>query len=175
MTETINAISITVTAKARTSVPNGSPTRCATTSAWYTAANTVANSTAPAAAAMSSPLPRNSDANRTIQAQTGQVQAHQGVRAAAAMLSQNSNAMRLAWHAGELANSVGLPPCPSAPRLERVVDQVGGDLAAHVVADLERVSEVDAAPDAHVACSSAMSAMLVELSASASGRRYRSR
>ena len=34
MIETISATSITVTATARTSVPNGSPTRCATTSAW---------------------------------------------------------------------------------------------------------------------------------------------
>jgi hypothetical protein len=33
ITETISATSITVTASARTSVPNGSPTRCATTSA----------------------------------------------------------------------------------------------------------------------------------------------
>ena len=34
MTETISAASMTVTARARTSVPNGSPMRCATTSAW---------------------------------------------------------------------------------------------------------------------------------------------
>ena len=34
MTDTISATSITVTATARTSEPNGSPTRCATTSAW---------------------------------------------------------------------------------------------------------------------------------------------
>ena len=34
ITETISATSITVTAIARTSVPNGSPTRWATTSAW---------------------------------------------------------------------------------------------------------------------------------------------
>ena len=33
ITETISATSITVTATASTSVPNGSPTRCATTSA----------------------------------------------------------------------------------------------------------------------------------------------
>ena len=48
MTETISATSITVTARARMSVPNGSPTRCATTSAWYTAAKTVAISATPA-------------------------------------------------------------------------------------------------------------------------------
>ena len=34
MSVTIRATSITVTATARTSEPNGSPTRCATTSAW---------------------------------------------------------------------------------------------------------------------------------------------
>ena len=36
----ISPTSITVTATARTSDPNGSPTRCATTSAWCTAAST---------------------------------------------------------------------------------------------------------------------------------------
>ena len=37
---TISATSITVTATASTSEPKGSPTRCATTSAWCTAAST---------------------------------------------------------------------------------------------------------------------------------------
>ena len=37
---TISATSMTVTATASTSDPNGSPTRCATTSAWWTAART---------------------------------------------------------------------------------------------------------------------------------------
>ena len=37
---TISATSITVTATASTSEPNGSPTRCAITSAWWTAAST---------------------------------------------------------------------------------------------------------------------------------------
>jgi hypothetical protein len=36
----IRASSMTVTAVASTNDPNGSPTRCATTSAWCTAANT---------------------------------------------------------------------------------------------------------------------------------------
>ena len=40
MTDTISATSITVTAMASTRVPNGSPTLCATTSAWCTAAKT---------------------------------------------------------------------------------------------------------------------------------------
>ena len=44
---TISATSMTVTATASTSDPNGSPTRCATTSAWCTAASTApASSTA---------------------------------------------------------------------------------------------------------------------------------
>jgi hypothetical protein len=43
ISETISATSITVTASARISVPKGSPTRCATTSAWCTAASTLAN------------------------------------------------------------------------------------------------------------------------------------
>ena len=34
ITDTISAVSTTVTARARTSVPNGSPTRWAMTSAW---------------------------------------------------------------------------------------------------------------------------------------------
>jgi len=82
MTETINAVSITVTAKASTSVPNGSPVRCATTSAWYTAANTVQIRTTPAMVAISPPE-KTEYANRTIQANTGQVHAHHGVRASA--------------------------------------------------------------------------------------------
>src|SRR5215212_4492071 len=42
---TISATSITVTATARTKDPNGSPTRCATTSAWCTADSTAPAST----------------------------------------------------------------------------------------------------------------------------------
>jgi len=56
ITETISATSITVTATASTKVPNGSPTRCATTSAWCTAVNTAAHSATPTNAS-SSPLP----------------------------------------------------------------------------------------------------------------------
>jgi len=40
ISETISDTSITVTATASTNVPKGSPTRCATTSAWWTAATT---------------------------------------------------------------------------------------------------------------------------------------
>ncbi len=42
---TISATSMTVTATARIREPNGSPTRWATTSAWWTAASTAATST----------------------------------------------------------------------------------------------------------------------------------
>ena len=47
--ETMSATSITVTASASTSVPKGSPTRWATTSAWCTAASTQATNPAPSA------------------------------------------------------------------------------------------------------------------------------
>src|SRR5262245_64751286 len=82
MTETISATSMTVTAMARTSVPNGSPVRWATTSAWYTAANTVAINATPAAAAMRPPTTAKGVSNRMTQANTGHVHAHQGVGAA---------------------------------------------------------------------------------------------
>ena len=53
--ETISATSITVTATARIRVPNGSPTRCATTSAWCTEASTEPISARPAMLASSGP------------------------------------------------------------------------------------------------------------------------
>ncbi len=52
---TISATSITVTATASTSEPNGSPTRCATTSAWWTAASTAPISSTPSTAARTGP------------------------------------------------------------------------------------------------------------------------
>jgi hypothetical protein len=39
---------------------------------------------------------------------------------------------------------------PSTRQRERVVDEVCGDLLAYVFADIQRISEVDAAPDAHI-------------------------
>src|ERR1700704_6074101 len=74
MTETIGATSITVTATARMSVPNGSPVR---------RANTVAPTAAPAAAAMRPPAPAKGVINRITQANTGHAHAHHGVLAAA--------------------------------------------------------------------------------------------
>src|SRR4051812_4036052 len=79
MTDTISAVSITVTASARTSVPNGSPTRWAITSAWCTAANTVAIRTAPASANTRLLVLRKDAINRIAQAKAGHVQVHQGV------------------------------------------------------------------------------------------------
>ena len=96
MTETISAVSMTVTARARTSVPNGSPTRCATTSAWYTAANTVPSRATPATAAMSSPTPRKAVIDRITQANAGQVHVHQGGRAVITLMPPI--ARRLALH-----------------------------------------------------------------------------
>ncbi|MCY1230416.1 hypothetical protein D9M68_585870 [compost metagenome] len=67
ITETISATSITVTAIASTSVPNGSPTLCATTSAWCTAANT-APASATATSAISQPWPGISQASASVAA-----------------------------------------------------------------------------------------------------------
>ena len=80
ITETISATSIMVTATASTIVPNGSPTRCATTSAWYTAAKTVVMSAIPAAAASTSATVPLNVAKSTNQANVGHVQAHHGIR-----------------------------------------------------------------------------------------------
>jgi hypothetical protein len=109
MTETINAVSIAVTARARTSVPNGSPMRCATTSAWYTAANTVASKTIPATAAMSPPPPTKDVIDRVTQANAGQVHAHQGVRAATIAGTKIEIAKRPTLHEsiGPLTSALG--------------------------------------------------------------------
>src|SRR5262245_33141491 len=58
ITDTISATSIVVTASASTRVPKGSPTRCATTSAWCTAATTAPAS--PAAQSAPSRAPNGS-------------------------------------------------------------------------------------------------------------------
>jgi predicted nucleic acid binding AN1-type Zn finger protein len=54
---TMSATSMTVIAIASTSVPNGSPTRCATTSAWNTPANTHAMRAATITSAYAPPQP----------------------------------------------------------------------------------------------------------------------
>ncbi len=74
MTDTIKATSITVTATASTSVPNGSPTRWATISAWCTAANTVAISTMPQAASTGLFNPNRTVAATQATAATGAAQ-----------------------------------------------------------------------------------------------------
>src|SRR5215471_21078729 len=78
ITETINATSMTVTATARTSVPNGSPTRWAITSAWCTAAYTQPNRTITAAIVATLPCPAKVIMTKTSQAKAGQVHDHHG-------------------------------------------------------------------------------------------------
>jgi hypothetical protein len=82
MSETISATSITVTATASTSEPKGSPTRAATTSAWWTAANTVPASSATSSSsrgvAPASATPSVIAASRT-EARTGNAQAQCGI------------------------------------------------------------------------------------------------
>ena len=56
MSVTIRATSMTVTATASTSDPNGSPTRCATSSAWWTAARTEAPRRRPMTATRAGPM-----------------------------------------------------------------------------------------------------------------------
>ena len=69
-------------AEIQASVPNGSPVRFATTSAWWTVANTVAIRTAPAATAISPTAPAKGIADRISQANRGHINLPQGVAAA---------------------------------------------------------------------------------------------
>src|ERR1700751_5612137 len=76
VTATVNATSMIVTATANMIVPNGSPVRWATTSAWYTAANTVAIRTAPVVAATAPPGGVKTLTSSMTQASAGQVHDH---------------------------------------------------------------------------------------------------
>src|SRR6476646_7614158 len=82
ITNTISDTSITVTATARTSVPNGSPTLCAIISAWNTAANTLEIRAIPAKVAKialgvtTSVIARVSKSK----ASRGEAHVHQGIR-----------------------------------------------------------------------------------------------
>ncbi len=86
---TIRATSMIVTATARTSDPNGSPTRSATTSAWCTAASTVAASTTATSAtstgARSRPQARTSSSTPSTGVMV--VQDSSGKREVAAMIT----------------------------------------------------------------------------------------
>src|SRR5579859_6873306 len=94
ITETISATSITVTATASTSVPNGSPTRCATTSAWCTAVNTAAHSATPISAS-SNPLPGKAYAMpSTIHATKGAAMVQRG-KTVAGVVIQGSLSLRV--------------------------------------------------------------------------------
>src|SRR4051795_9793874 len=73
MSVTISATSITVTATASTREPNGSPTRWATTSAWWTAARTATASTTATRATSTAGRERPQVATSTTSASTGPV------------------------------------------------------------------------------------------------------
>ena len=77
--------SMTVTATASTSEPNGSPTRSATTSAWCTAASTAAARTTPTAAATGPGSSRPHAASSTTSASTGTAVVQRIVRPAPLM------------------------------------------------------------------------------------------
>ena len=77
---TISATSITVTATASTSEPNGSPTRCATTSAWWTAASTAPASSSPARTSTTVPGFEPQVAASITSASTGSAAFHRGSR-----------------------------------------------------------------------------------------------
>src|SRR5262245_248590 len=78
--ETMRAVSIAVTARARTSVPSGSPTRCATTSAWWTATRTAAISATPHRTPSADPTPTASATKNSASDRTGTSQVQMGVR-----------------------------------------------------------------------------------------------
>ena len=79
ISETISATSITVTASARISVPKGSPTRCATTSAWCTAASTLPIRPAASKSGYQRPAPTNVPA-RISQPATGAARVQGGMK-----------------------------------------------------------------------------------------------
>ena len=77
--ERISEASITVTATARTRVPMGSPTRWATTSAWWTEAMTAPTSPAAQRRARKGPVPAAPEATRRTTAGAGTSQAQRGI------------------------------------------------------------------------------------------------
>src|SRR5262245_54460180 len=77
--ETTSATSITVTATASTSVPKGSPTRWATTSAWCTAAITAPISAGTHSAASSAPIGSAKAAASSAAAAAGTSRAQSGI------------------------------------------------------------------------------------------------
>ena len=79
---TISPTSIAVTAAASTSVPNGSPSRCATTSAWCTAASTTPSRPAATTAWYAPPRPSALPASSS-QPRTGSTTVHAGSSACA--------------------------------------------------------------------------------------------
>jgi hypothetical protein len=72
--------SITVTATARTRVPNGSPTRCAITSAWCTDAITAPTSAATQSSVSTTPTPTTRATTSSTIETTGVAQVQVGMR-----------------------------------------------------------------------------------------------
>ena len=79
MIERMSEASITVTATARTSVPKGSPTRCATTSAWCTAAITALMRPTAHSVATRGPTPAITAATSTTLESAGTSQVQTGI------------------------------------------------------------------------------------------------
>ena len=73
---TIKPTSMTVTATASTSEPSGSPTRCAITSAWCTAAKMAPTRNADTTARISGPSWWNQATAKTANAATGTTSVH---------------------------------------------------------------------------------------------------
>src|SRR3569833_1445627 len=109
--ETISATSITVTAPASTSDPNGSPTRCATTSAWCTAASTAPTSTIATSSAgtAGSDLPQLTPRTSIATTGTTVVQARRGWRIAVTTVQRRPVT-------GLSPPSCGPPAAPAGPR-----------------------------------------------------------
>jgi hypothetical protein len=74
---TMRPTSINVTATASTNDPNGSPTRCATTSAWWTAASTAPASNAAMTATSAGPRSRPQVSGTQTTAMTGMRTVHE--------------------------------------------------------------------------------------------------
>ena len=129
ISETISATSITVTATARTREPKGSPTRAATTSAWWTAAKTVpASSTT---SSRSTGVPSASArpmtvAARSAAARAGKAQAQMGIfsifAAMAARLGQNGRC----WNRAGRKRGGAREPGPALPVRSYAQARAGG-------------------------------------------------
>lgn len=96
---TISPTSITVTAMASTSDPNGSPTRWATTSAWWTAAGTAPARNTPTTASTSPPglLPHVTAITATASTGTATSQGSRRTHVVASMADQSGRPPLAGW------------------------------------------------------------------------------